>query len=139
VAAGVGLSPGPIWTIAVNVDRTHVSSQTTRDGRGVVSNFRGGTLTLGSAELRVVPFGLGRIGPYGIAGVAAGRSEPNVTDVFPQPAPNDVRAMFFGGGLNLPLGGRTRLFADVRWTIGADADNGLVAVLPVRAGLAWRF
>jgi hypothetical protein len=31
------------------------------------------------------------------------------------------------------------VFADARMTVGADGDNGLVAVAPLRAGVAWRF
>ena len=108
------------------------------DGRGGFAGFRGGTLTLGSAQLRVMPFGRDRIGPYGLVGFAAGVSHPNVNEMFPDPVTNDVRAMFFGGGIHVPLKERVSLFADGRMMIGAEAGE-LLAVAPIRAGVAWSF
>ena len=58
LAAGAGFSPTKHLTAAFNVERTYLSSRTTSDGRGGVSGFRGGTLVLGSGELR--PFLLQR-------------------------------------------------------------------------------
>ena len=138
VAAGAGFSPTSRMTLVFNVERTHLSSRTTRDG-DVVSSFRGGTLLLGTAELRVAPFRRGRFGPYGLAGFAAGVSRPNVNAVFPDRVSNQVRAMFFGGGIEVPLGERMTVFADARMMVGAEGTDGMVAVAPVRAGIAWRF
>jgi hypothetical protein len=137
-AAGGGFSPTSRVAIGFNFERTHIASRTTRD-RDVVSNFRGGTLLLGTAEMRFTPLGRGRFGPYGLAGVAAGLSRPNVNDIFPARVTNQVRAMFFGGGIHVPLGERISAFADARMLIGAEGNDGMVAVAPVRAGLAWRF
>jgi hypothetical protein len=95
-------------------------------------------LTLGSAQLRVTPFGSNRVGPYGLVGFAAGVSRPNVNETFPDPGTNDVRAVFFGGGLHVPLQERVSLFADGRMMIGAEAGE-LLAVAPIRLGVAWRF
>jgi hypothetical protein len=138
LAAGVGLSPTSHVTILVDVERAHLSTRLTSDGRGGFSGFRGGTLTLAAAQLRVTPFGRDRIGPYGLAGFAAGVSRPNVTQTFPDPVTNDVRAVFFGGGIHVPLKERLNLFADGRMMIGAEAGE-LLAVAPIRAGIAWRF
>jgi hypothetical protein len=137
-AAGAGFSPSSRVSFVFSFERTHLSSRTTRD-RNTVSNFRGGTLFLGTAEVRVAPFGLGRLGPFGLAGIAAGVSQPNVNDVFPSRVTNDVRAFFLGGGIDVPLNEGLSVFADARMTVGADGDNGLVAVAPLRAGVAWRF
>jgi hypothetical protein len=49
-----------------------------------------------------------------------------------------VRAIFFGGGIHLPLRQQLSLFADARMMVGAEAGE-LLAVAPLRAGLAWRF
>ena len=137
-AAGVGFSPTSRLTIGFNFERTHLSSRTSREG-SVVSSFRGGTLLLGTAELRFAPFGRGRFGPFGVAGVAAGVSHPNVNDMFPSRVTNRVGAMFFGGGVNVPLSERMILFADARMMVGAEGNEGVVAVAPARAGVAWRF
>ena len=137
-AAGVGVSPTPRLTLFVNVERTHLLSKIQREA-GSVSYFRGGTYLLGTAELRFVPRGRGRIGPFAVAGFAAGVSRPNVNDVFPTPVTNGARAVFGGGGLLVPLGTRFTVFADARLLIGAEGSEGIVSVAPVRAGVAWRF
>jgi hypothetical protein len=138
LAGGVGYSPTSHLTALFDVERTHLSSRLRNDGRGGVAGFRGGTLTLGSAQLRVTPFGRDRVGPYGLVGFAAGVSRPNVNEMFPTPVTNDVRAMFFGGGIHVPLKERVSLFADGRMMIGAEAGE-LLAIVPIRAGVAWRF
>ena len=137
-AAGIGFSPTPRLTIAVNFERTHLSSQTSVD-RGVISSFRGGTLFLGTAELRFAPFGRGRFGPYGLAGLAGGVSRPNVNATFPNRVTNQVRALFVGGGVEVPLGTRMTVFVDARMMGGAEGLEGIVGVGSARAGVAWRF
>jgi len=137
-AGGVGVSPTSQLTLFANIERTHLSSQVRRE-TGSTSYFRGGTYLLGSAELRFAPRGRDRVGPYVMAGFAAGVSRPNVTDVFPTPVTNGARAVFGGGGLLVPLGQRFSAFADVRMFIGVEGSEGIVAMAPVRAGLAWRF
>ena len=136
--AGVGVSPTSRLTLFASVERTHLSSQIRREA-DLTSYFRGGTYLLGSAELRFAPRGRGRVGPFAVAGFAAGVSRPNVNDVFPTPATNGARAVFGGGGLLVPLGPRLTAFADVRMLIGAEGSEGIMAVAPVRAGVAWRF
>lgn len=138
LAAGLGVSPTSHLSILFDVERTYLSSQLTSDGRGGLAGFRGGTLTLGSAHLRVAPFGHDRVGPYGLVGFAAGVSRPNVNEMFPTPVTNDVRALFFGGGIHVPLDKGLNLFADGRMMIGEEAGE-LLAVAPIRAGIAWRF
>jgi len=139
VSAGLGFSPTPRVTISANVDRSHLLSR--RDSfPGGFSHFRGGTFTLASAELTLSLFGRGRISPYALLGFAAGRSRPTVNDVFPTPAVTTVQAPFAGGGIRVPLGPRATVFSDVRLAliIGTSADD-LYALVPLRAGLSWRF
>ncbi len=138
VAAGIAFSPTSRLSILGSVERTHLASQTRRDGN-VVSNFRGGTFYVGSAEVRFTPLDHGRVRPFALGGFAAGVSKPNVTAVFPTPVTNDVRALFAGGGVSVPLGARVNLFADARMMFGAEGAEGIVAVAPLRAGIAWRF
>jgi hypothetical protein len=138
LAAGAGFSPTPHITVLVNVERTHLASGMRSDRPGSISAFRGGTLTIGAAELRIAPLGRNRVGPYGLAGFALGQSRPNVNETFPNPVTNDARAVFFGGGIDVPVGARVSFVADGRLMLGDEAGE-LLAVLPIRAGLSWGF
>jgi hypothetical protein len=138
LAAGAGLSPSSRLSILFGLERSHVSSRSRTDNRGTVSSFRGGTLTAGTLELRVAPLGRERLGPYVAGGFAIGVSRPNVTPAFPGHLVNDVRAFFVGGGVHVPLSEDVSLFADGRMMGGAEAGE-LLALTPVRAGVAWRF
>lgn len=137
LAAGVGFSPASHVTFC-----STSSGRISRAGCAVmdeaVSPASVVELTLAAGELRVSVFDRDRVGPYGLAGFAAGVSRPNVNEQFPQPVTNDVRAVFFGGGIHVPLKDRISVFADGRMMIGAEAGE-LLAVAPVRAGVAWRF
>ena len=137
-AAGAGFSPSSHITLVFNFERTHIDSQTSFED-GVFSAFRGGTLFLGTGEIRYTPFGMGRVGPYALAGAAAGYSRPNVNDIFRDPVTHYVQAIFVGGGVHVPLSERLTIFADVRMMVGAEGREGMVGVAPVRAGLGWRF
>jgi len=137
-AVGAGFSPHSRLTLVFSFERTHLESRT-RQFPGGSSSFRGGTLYLGAAELRVVPFGRGRFGPYGLAGLATGVSYPNVNDRFPNPVTNHVAAMSLGGGIHAPIDERFTVFADVRMTVGAEGNDGMVGVAPARVGVSWRF
>jgi hypothetical protein len=138
MAGGLGFSPTGSLTVLFNVENTHLSTRLRSDRRGGLAGFRGGTLMLGSAQLLATPLGRDRIGPYGLVGFAAGVSRLNVNELFPDPVSNDVRAIFFGGGIHVPLEKRVSLFVDGRMMIGAEAGE-LLAVAPIRAGIAWRF
>jgi hypothetical protein len=139
LVAGLGVSPTPRLTFMVNVERSHLVSRR-QDYPGSVSYFRGGTVTLASAELQVSLFGRDRISPYALAGFAAGRSRPNLNEIFPTPVVKDVRAPFAGGGVHVPFGQRLTFFADLRLAliVGTESDD-LYALTPLRAGLSWRF
>ena len=94
---------------------------------------------LGSVELRFAPLGRDRMGPFALAGFAAGASRPNVNDIFPTPVTNGARAAFAGGGLLVPLGQQFAIYADARMLFGVEGTDGIVAVAPLRAGVTWRF
>ena len=137
-AAGAGWAPWSHVTVSFNLERTHLSSRLSSDGRGGVAGFRGGTLTLGTAELQLSLLGRARVTPYVLAGYAAGVSRPNVTATFPTNVSNDVRAVFAGGGIQVPLRPTLSVFADARMMIGEEAGE-LLAAAPLRAGLRWWF
>lgn len=137
VAAGAGFSPHRLLTLVFSFDRTHTDTQTTRYPDGF-SVERGGTLYLGAAELRVLPFGRARFGPYGLSGLAAGLSRPNVNQYFPNRVNNGAAVMFVGGGVHAPFGERFSVFADWRLMFGGEGREGVVAVAPLRAGVSWR-
>jgi hypothetical protein len=138
VAAGVGFLPNSRVAVQLGLERTHLSTRTRSDGRGGGSVFRGGTVTYGSAELNVSLFGRERVSPYVLAGFAGGISHPAVNESFPDRVTNEVRAVFFGGGIHVPLRDRLTVFADGRIMIGGEAGETL-ALAPIRAGVAWRF
>jgi len=140
LAAGGGVTAGSRVSILLDWERTHIASDIRHDEQGrVISASRGGTLTMAAAELRIGFLPRNRVGPYGLVGLAAGVSRPNVNDTFPEPVTNDAGAIFFGGGVHVPLGEHLSIFADARLIVGAEGDDGIVGVAPIRAGLAWRF
>ncbi len=140
VAGGVAWAPTTRLTLLGSVERSHLVSRRDTFPGGGVSRFRGGTFTLASAEVRLSLFARNRLGPYGLAGFAVGRSRPNVTDEFPTAASHRVVAPFAGGGLHVPLNARAAFFTDVRLQLVAvtEADD-LHALTPLRAGFSWRF
>lgn len=137
VAGGVGWSPLSHLQISVNAERTHLQMRVESTPQSS-SVFRGGTVTVGSVEAQLSLLARTRFTPYVLAGFAAGRSRPNVNERFPQEVTNDVRAVFAGGGVLMPLRPNVALYADVRWMVG-DEDNELLVVAPLRAGVSWRF
>jgi hypothetical protein len=137
VSAAVGFSPMSRVTLLLDVQRTHLSSRSTRSERGSGA-FRGGTMTAVSGEVRVGLWPAQRVTPYVLAGLGAGVSQPTVNEAFPDRVTNDVRFMFFGGGIHVPLRERLSLFSDARLLVGAEAGETL-AIVPVRVGIAWRF
>ena len=138
VSAAGGFSPNSRVTIFVDVQRTQLFSRTTHyeDGFGV---FRGGTLTAVSGEVRVGFWPAHRVTPYALAGIGGGVSRPTVNADFPDPVTNRAGFIFFGGGVHVPLRERLSFFADARLLAGAEGTEGIIAIIPVRAGMAWRF
>ena len=134
LAAGVGWAPWSRITLSGTLERTHLSSRVSSDFRGGSTAFRGGTLTLGRG-------GTARLAvrreiastPYVLGGYAAGVSQPTVNQTFTGRVTNDVRAVFGGAGIQVPLRPGLSLFADGRMMIGDEA-NELVAVAPLRIG-----
>jgi hypothetical protein len=80
-----------------------------------------------------------RVSPFAIAGAGGGVSRPNVNEQFPDRIRNDLRVVYFGGGVRVPLRRGFGIFGDARAMLALEGNDGILAVWPVRAGVAWRF
>jgi hypothetical protein len=138
LSAGFGFSPISRIDLLVNVERDHLPFQ--RDTFGdVYSLTRGGTLTTVSGEVRASLLPPHRVSPYAFAGMGVGESRPTVNAEFPTPVENELRTVYFGGGLRIPVRGGLSIFGDARLMLAMEGNDGFSGVWPVRAGLAWRF
>jgi hypothetical protein len=133
LSAAFGYSPASRLELLLNVERTYVPF------RLYGSNTRGGTLTFVSGELRVALLPGARVAPFAMAGVGGGVSRPNVNAEFPDRVRNDLRVLYIGGGVRVPLRRGFSLWGDARCMLGLEGYDGILAVWPVRAGVAWRF
>ena len=138
VSAGFGFSPISRLDLLVSVERDHLPFQRDTFG-GSTSITRGGTFTAVSAELRASVLPPDRLSPYGFAGIGGGKARPTVNESFPTPVENDLRIVYFGGGLRVPMRAGLSIFGEARAMLALEGDEGLMGVWPVRAGLAWRF
>jgi hypothetical protein len=138
LSAAFGFSPISRVDFLVNIERAHLPFQrrTFSDGYSLT---RGGTLTAASGEVRISVLPPHRISPYGLAGIGGGRSRPTVNDAFPDPVENDLRVVYFGGGVRIPIGGGFSAFSDARVMLALEGNDGILGIWPVRAGVAWRF
>jgi hypothetical protein len=138
VSGGFGFSPASRLELLLNVERIHLPFQMTgfRDGSAVT---RGGTMTFASGELRVALRRPGGVSPFVLAGAGGGVARPNVNASFPDPVTNSLRVGYVGGGLHVPLRRGFTLWGDGRAMLALEGNDGVLAMLPVRAGLSWAF
>ena len=138
LSAAFGFSPVSRLDLLVNVERDRVPFQreTFSDGYSLT---RGGTLTFVSGEVRVSVLPPDRVSPYAFAGIGGGVSRPTVNAEFPTPVENDLRIVYFGGGLRIPIRGGVSIFGDARAMLALEGNDGTLGVWPVRAGVAFRF
>jgi hypothetical protein len=133
----IGFQPHERWEFVIGAERLHVPTDVERHGTGF-SATRGGTTEFISGEIRVVPLTINRLSPYVLFSAGRGRSRPNVNEIFSTPVENDAWLWFGGGGVRVALASRLSAFADVRWGIQGELDS-VFALVPVRAGVVWRF
>lgn len=138
LSAAFGYSPTSRLELLLNVERTYQPFQLEQFNGGY-SATRGGTMTFVAGELRLALRPADRVSPFVVAGVGGGISRPNVNAEFPDSVRNDLGVAYFGGGVRIPLRGRFSLFGDARVMIAVEGDDGVLAVWPVHAGVAWRF
>ena len=138
LSAAFGFSPISRLDLVVSVERDHLPFQrdTFSDGYSVT---RGGTMTAVSGEVRASILPPHRLSPYGFVGIGGGRSKPTVNDLFPTPVENDLRIVYFGGGVRVPIRGGLSVFGDARAMLALEGNDGIMGVWPVRAGIGWRF
>lgn len=139
LSAAFGYSPASRLELLFNVERDHLPFESKRFPDGGSSVTRGGTMTFVSGELRAALLPADRVSPYAVAGIGGGVSRPNVNDQFPDRIRNDLRVLYFGGGVRVPLNRAFSLFGDARAMLALEGNDGILAVWPVRAGVAWRF
>jgi len=135
-----GYHPHRDMTVLVNVERDYLPTRVEHYADGY-SATRGGMLAFVSGEFRyTVPIGA-RVSPYAFAGTGLGIQRPNVNEFFPHPPNNAaVHVFYLGGGARVRLRPRLDLLVDGRFMLYAALESdGLGALLPIRAGLAWRF
>lgn len=124
-------------TVLVSVERNHVPTRVERHANGY-SASRGGTVTLISGELRYTFAEASKISPFVFAGAGAGRSRPNVNDIFPESVTNLARGAYAGGGVLVSVTPALALSVEAKSQLMVERDSvGLL--LPIRAGVTWRF
>jgi hypothetical protein len=138
LSAAFGYSPASRLELVLNVERTHLPFQLKQFSDGY-SVTRGGTMTFVSAELRLALLPADRVSPYAMMGAGRGVSYPNVNAEFPDRVKNDLRVMYLGGGVRVPLGRGFSLLGDARCMLALEGYDGVLGVWPVRVGVAWRF
>jgi hypothetical protein len=129
----IGFSPNERLDLLIGAERIHLSTEVTRFGA-----TRGGTTTFVSGEVRLSPVTINGFSPYLLGGLGAGRSRPNVNDLFPNAVTNSVWLIFGGGGVRFSVTDRFSVFADLRAGMQGERDS-IFLLLPVRGGVAWRF
>jgi hypothetical protein len=138
LSAAFGYSPTSRLELLVNVERNHLPFQSTSIAGGT-SATRGGSMTFASGEVRFSFLPTTRVSPFVMAGAGRGVSRPNLNDTFPNPIENDLRVLYVGGGVRIPLRHGFSLLGDARCMLGLEGYDGVLGVWPVRVGLAWRF
>jgi hypothetical protein len=138
LSAAFGVSPASRLDLLVSVERNHLpfQRQTFTDGYSLT---RGGTLTAVSGEVRLSFLPPHRVSPYGFAGLGGGVSRPTVNEAFPDEVKNDLRIVYFGGGVRVPIRGGFTVFGDARAMMALEGGDGIMGIWPVRVGGAWRF
>jgi hypothetical protein len=139
VAAAFGFSPLAGLDLVVNVERDQVPFRRETFSDGGFSVTRGGTLTLVSGEVRASLFPPNRVSPYALAGIGAGLSRPTVNAIFRDPVENELRAGYVGGGVHVAIRDGLSVFGDARAMLAVEGGDGIMGMLPLRAGISWRF
>jgi len=137
-SAAFGYAPISRLELLVNVERNHLPFRFDRYENGV-SMTRGGTMTFVSGEVRGALFPPDRVSPFVLVGAGRGMARPTVNTHFPDPVTNDLRVAYVGAGVRVPLRRGFTMVADARGMLGVEGNDGLVAAVPVRVGVAWRF
>jgi hypothetical protein len=137
-SVSIGYSPTPKLTVLVGGWRMHRPTNVRHYPDGVTAATRGGTTQFVSGEVRFMLRSGERVAPYAFTGGGFGVSRSDVDDIFPNRVRNAAYVAFGGGGLSVPLGPRLRASADFGFFSLGEQDF-MRLILPIRAGLEWRF
>ena len=134
-----GFAPTRELTLLVSAERSQVDDKFELYEHGY-SRERGASERFVAAELRYAFLPGLRVSPYVLAGTGRGRVRPNVSEFFPTDFDRDIRLIYFGGGVRIPIQRWLDAFADVRFLgFAAEEGDGIGVRYPARAGLAVRF
>lgn len=139
LSAALGYSPGSRVELLLNVERLHLPFQLTNYPDGGYSVSRGAKMTFVSGELRVALTPPKRVTPFVLVGAGGGISRPNVNAYFPNPVRNDLRVMYGGGGVRVPMRGGLSFVGDTRAMLGLEGYDSVMCAWSARAAVAWRF
>lgn len=137
-SVAVGYSPTGKVTVLVGGWRMHRPTTMQRYSDGGTALTRGGTVQFISGEVRFSWLSGERVSPYVFTGGGLGVSRPNVNEWFTNRVTNAAYVAFGGGGVAFPLGLHLIASADLGLFMVGERDV-IRPLLPVRAGLAWRF
>ena len=139
VSAALGFAPTRRLTLLLNVEHSYGRDEIDRFPDGYAFE-RGGTETFVSGELRYAFLADRRVSPYVVAGMGRGRSRPSVNEFFPEPNEKNIAAVYYGGGVRIPVAPRVDTFVDGRIIMTLEGRSDYFRVrFPVRGGLALRF
>ena len=138
LSVAVGYSPTSWLELLLNAERMHAPLETTQHPGGY-SITRGGTRSFVSVEARFSPLPEARVSPFAMTGVGGGISRPNVTVAFPDRITNDLRVVYVGGGVRIPVGHGISVTGDARAMVAVEGYDSVAGVWPVRVGVAWQF
>lgn len=139
VSAGVGFSPTSRLDLVASIERIHLPFEEESTPGGGFSVTRGGTMTFGSGELRVSLFPRDRVSPFVLVGGGWGVSRPTTNSRFPDVISNDLGVIFVGGGIRVPVGRHFSVLAEARAALALEASDSAIGLVPIRAGVIWRF
>ena len=69
-----------------------------------------------------------RVSPYFVGGMGRGRSRPSVNEFFPEPNEKNISAIFYGGGVRMPLTPRIDTFVDGRFIMTLEGASDYFSV-----------
>jgi hypothetical protein len=139
-AAAFGVALTERVTLLANVERNHQPGRNWSYPNNSYSFNRGGTITSLSGEVRQVVWRDTHLEPFWLAGGGVARVDPDVNDLFPDPAPSATEQIaYVGGGALFPVHPALAFSVDVKLLIELKANAEMGAMFPLRVGATWRF
>lgn len=138
-SASIWFAPLEQLELGVNVERLHLPFDERVYDDGAIGWTRGGTMTFATGEIRGWFRPRDRVSPFLAIGGGAGISRPTVNRQFPNAVENDVKVLYVGGGVRVPVGRSIEIWGDARAMMALEGYDTVMGLWPVRAGVSWRF